>query len=378
MDFSSIIGQEDIKQRLISGVDSGKVVHAIMLCGPEGNGAMAIALAYARYLLCKSETKSGGKPCGQCPSCAMTEKLQHPDLHFAFPIYKLFGTSKPTYCDDFIKDWREMLLKSPHFGYREWTEACDAQNHQLQIYADESDSINRKLSLKSSQGGYKVVIVWLTEKMNEQCSNKLLKLLEEPPQNTVFILISEEPDKIIQTIRSRAQMISVPRLPIETVEQMLKEQHGILPAEAKRIARYTTGNMVAAQRAIRDNSEAEQHLELFISLMRLSYMRKVKEMKLWSEKVASLGRERQKGFLTYCQRMIRENFIYNFHTPDINYMSEGEADFAVKFAPFINERNVMGIMEELSLAQAHIEQNANPKMVLFDFSLKMIVLIKNR
>lgn len=378
MDFNDITGQEDLKQRLINEADSGKVAHAIMLCGPEGNGAMPLALAYARYLLCKDEGKSGGNVCGRCPSCAMTDKLQHPDLHFAFPIYKLYSAPKPTYCDDFLKEWREMLLQSPHFGYEEWANACDAQNHQLMIYADESDNLNRKLGLKSSQGGYKVAIVWLPEKMNEACANKLLKLLEEPPHKTVFILISEEPDKVIQTIRSRTQMISVPRLPIDSVEQILTSKYSILPAEAKRIARQTSGNMVAAQRTIRDNSEAELYFELFVGLMRLSYMRKVKEMKQWSDKVASLGRERQKSLLAYCQRMIRENFIYNFRTPDLNYMSESEADFAVKFAPFINERNVIGIMEELSLCQRHIEQNVNPKIVFFDFALKMIVLIKNR
>ena len=378
MDFNSVIGHEEIKRRLISEADKGKVAHAIMLCGPEGNGAMAIALAYARYLLCKSEDKHDGNVCGKCSSCAMTDKLQHPDLHFAFPIYKLYSAPKPTYCDDFLKEWRGMLLQSPHFGYEEWATECDAQNHQLMIYADESDNLNRKLGLKSSQGGYKVVIVWLPEKMHEACSNKLLKLLEEPPHKTVFLLVSEDPDRVIQTIRSRTQMISVPRLPIEAVEQILTEQNGILPAEAKRIARHTAGNMVAAQRTIRDNSEAELFFELFVSLMRLSYMRKVKEMKQWSDKVSGLGRERQKNFLAYCQRMIRENFIYNFHSPELNYMNESEADFAVKFAPFINERNVIGIMEELALAQRHIEQNVNPKMVFFDFSLKMIVLIKNR
>lgn len=271
-----------------------------------------------------------------------------------------------------------MILQSAYFGYEEWASACDAQNHQLLIYADESDNMNRKLSIKSSQGGYKVMVVWLPEKMNEACANKLLKLLEEPPQMTVFILVSEQPDKVIQTIRSRTQMINVPRLSVEDVEQTLVSAYGVLPAEAKRIARASAGNMVVAQRTIRDNSEAELYFELFVSLMRLSYMRKVKEMKQWSDKVAAMGRERQKSFLGYCQRMVRENFIYNFRQSELNYMSEAESDFAVKFAPFINERNVMGIVEELTVAQRHIEQNVNPKMVFFDFSLKMIVLIKNR
>lgn len=378
MDFNDIIGQDTVKRQLAKDADSGRVAHALMLCGAEGCGSMPLALAYARYLLCKSEDKHDGQPCGRCPSCLMTAKFQHPDLHFAFPIYKLHGGEKPTLCDEFLKQWREMILQSAYFGYEEWASACDAQNHQLLIYADESDNMNRKLSIKSSQGGYKVMVVWLPEKMNEACANKLLKLLEEPPQMTVFILVSEQPDKVIQTIRSRTQMINVPRLSVEDVEQTLVSVYGVLPAEAKRIARASAGNMVAAQRTIRDNSEAELYFELFVSLMRLSYMRKVKEMKQWSDKVAAMGRERQKSFLGYCQRMVRENFIYNFRQSELNYMSEAESDFAVKFAPFINERNVMGIVEELTVAQRHIEQNVNPKMVFFDFSLKMIVLIKNR
>ncbi len=378
MFFSDIIGQEGVKQRLIDETREGRVAHALMLCGPEGCGALPMAIAFAQYLLCQDH-KEDGNACGHCRSCLMMEKLQHPDLHFAFPIYKKFPSGKPTYCDDFLREWRNLIGQSPYFGMTEWMSACGAENQQLVIYADESDAIAKKLSLKASQGGYKVMIIWLPEKMHEACANKLLKLLEEPPAQTVFILVSEYPDLVLQTIRSRAQMIEVPRLFVEEVENVLVEKMSILPAEAARIARSSGGNMAAALRNVTDDSEAQLYFDLFVSLMRLSYMRRVKEMKQWSEKIAGLGRERQKNFLIYCQRMIRENFIYNFHRPSqLNYMSEREADFAVKFAPFINENNVIGIMEELSLAQRDIEQNANAKIVFFDLSLKLIVLIKNR
>lgn len=378
MFFNDVIGQENVKQRLINETKEGKVPHALMLCGPEGCGAMLIAIAYAQYLLCQGE-REAGNACGQCRSCLMMNKLQHPDLHFAFPIYKKFSSGKPTYCDDFLREWRGMAGQSPYFGMAEWMNASGAENQQLVIYADESDAIAKKLSLKSSQGGYKVMIIWLPEKMHEACANKLLKLLEEPPAQTVFILVSEHPDLVLQTIRSRTQMIEVPRLSAAEIEQTLTEKMNILPAEAARIARSAGGNMAAALRNVTDDSESQLYFDLFVSLMRLSYMRKVKEMKQWSEKVAGLGRERQKSFLIYCQRMIRENFIYNFRRQSqLNYMNEREADFAVKFAPFINENNVIGIMEELSLAQRDIEQNTNAKIVFFDFSLKMIVLIKNR
>lgn len=329
MTFDQIIGQEAAKQRLLTELEQGKVPHALMLTGPEGCGALPLAIAFAQKLL-------GGN--------VMAEGLRHPDLHFAFPIYKKYGSAKPTYCDDFASEWRELCLSQPYFGMDEWMAACGAENQQLVIYGDESDAITRKLSMKSSQGGYKVVVIWLAEKMNDTCANKLLKLLEEPPAQTVFLLVSEQPGKVLQTIRSRTQIIELPPLQQRTI------QHADTPL----------------------------FFDLFVLLMRLSYARKVKEMKQWADRMATLGRERQKHFLLYAQQMLRENFIYNFHRPtELNSMTDEEAQFAVKFAPFINEHNVLGIMEELGLAGRDIEANANAKIVFFDFALKMIVLIKN-
>ena len=361
MDFNDIIGQDDVKQRLLHEIETDRLPHALLLSGPEGNGAYSLALAIADRL-------------SQAP--AMTSRLQHPDMHFSFPVFK--KDSKPTPCDTFVRQWRDMVLRSPYFGYNEWMEAIGADNQQLTIYVEESEALIRKLSLKANQGGYKVVIIWLPEKMNAECANKLLKLLEEPPQKTVFIMVSEHPEQLLTTVRSRCQTVEVPPLTQSDIEQTLVGKYSIDPQLAGGIARTSYGNMCAAIRQITDNSEAEHFLELFKSLMRLSYARKVREMKQWSEEVAGMGRERQKRFLSYCQRMIRENFIYNFHNPDLNYMSSDEAEFAVRFAPFINERNVIGIMDELQLCYRDIAQNGNAKIVFFDFALKMIVLIKNR
>ena len=401
MQFTDIIGQESVKRRLIDDVQQGRVPHALMLCGKEGSGALPLAVAMAQYLLCTGKDPQSAQadmfgsasmfadetpaapsepldhPCGHCPSCLMAEKLQHPDLHFIFPIYKR-QSGKASLCEDFGQEWRELLLSQPYMGYAEWMQASGATNQQLMIYESESDAIASKLALKSSQGGYKVCIVWLPEKMNAVCANKMLKLLEEPPSETVFLMVSEQPDLLLQTIRSRTQIIEVPALPQSDIEQTLVARYGILPAEAHRIAHTADGSMTAALRAITDQDDNEEYFDLFVSLMRLSYMRRVKEMKQWSEQVASLGRERQKSMLRYCQHMVRENFIYNFHRDSLNYMSSAESDFAVRFAPFINERNVIGIMDELQLAQRDIEQNASAKIVFFDFALKMIVLIKNR
>lgn len=362
MTFNEVIGQEEVKQRLLHEVETGRLPHAMLLAGPEGNGGFTLAWALASRLLNNSPLAS---------------KLQHPDLYFSYPIYKK-ESNKPAPCELFAKQWRELVMQHPYFGYSEWMNAIGAENQQLTIYVDESNALLRKFSLKANQGGYKVSIIWLPEKMNMECANKLLKLLEEPPSASVFILVSEHPELLLTTIRSRCQLIDVPKINDQDIEQALISQRGIDPTMAHNIARTSYGNMAVALRQIVDNSEQEHFLELFKSLMRLSYMRKVREMKLWSEEVAALGRERQKRFLDYCQRMIRENFIYNFGNPDLNYMNSSEADFAVNFAPFVNENNVIGIMDELQLCYRDIIQNANAKIVFFDFALKMIVLIKNR
>lgn len=374
MFFKDVIGQEETKLRLIAGVKEGRIPHAQLICGPEGIGKLPLAIAYARYICC--EDRNGDDACGRCPSCVKFNKLVHPDLHFVFPVIKK-KAGKDTVCDDFISTWRNFVLQSPYFNLNHWLKEMGAENQQAQIYVKESDEILRKLSLKSSQGGYKIMIIWLPEKMNVECSNKLLKLLEEPPAMTLFLLVSEEPDVLLQTIQSRAQRINVHGIAEKDISGVLQSKYGLQPQDADDIAHRSEGNFLKALETIHLSEENKLFFDLFVNLMRLSYQRKIREMKQWSETVAAMGRERQKNFLAYCQRMIRENFVYNFHRNELVYMSAEEQNFSTRFAPFVNERNVMGIMDELSEAQKHIEQNVNAKMVFFDFSLKMIVLLIN-
>lgn len=372
MFFKDVIGQTEAKQRLITEVKEGRIPHAQLICGPEGTGKLPLAIAYARYICC--ENRGDHDACGVCPSCVKFNKLAHPDLHFVFPVIKK-KAGKDTVCDDFISDWRNFVLGSPYFNLNHWLKEMGAENQQAQIYVKESDEIVRKLSLKSSQGGHKVMIIWLPEKMNVECSNKLLKLLEEPPALTVFLLVSEEPENILQTILSRTQRFNIHGIGETELAQILQTKYGLQPQDADDIAHRSEGNFLKALETIHLSEENRLFFELFVSLMRLSYQRKIREMKQWSDSVAMMGRERQKNFLGYCQRMIRENFMYNFRQRDLVYMSNEEQGFSSRFAPFVNERNVMGIMDELSEAQQHIEQNVNARMVFFDFSLKMIVLL---
>ena len=371
MFFKDVIGQEEAKQRLIREAKEGKIAHARLFCGPEGIGKLPLAIAYARYLSCNNPGEKDA--CGICPSCVKFNKLAHPDLHFVFPVIK--KKSKDTVSDDFITEWRELLSQTPYFNLNIWLEEMGAENQQAQIYVKESDEIIRKLSLKSSQGGYKILIIWLPEKMNVECSNKLLKLLEEPPSQTIFLLVSEEPDMLLTTIQSRTQRFALYGIEEKYITERLQNQYGLQEKDAISIGHRSEGNFLKALECIHLSEENKLFFDLFVSLMRLSYQRKIREMKQWSETLAAMGREKQKHFLSYCQRLVRENFISNFQDPSLNFMNEEEQNFSKRFAPYINEKNVMGIMDELSEAQRHIEQNVNARMVFFDFSLKMIVLL---
>lgn len=369
--FKDIIGQEEAKERLIREAKEGKIAHARLFCGNEGVGKLPLAIAYAQYLSCEHPTDNDS--CGVCPNCVKYNKLIHPDLHFVFPVIK--KKNKDTISDDYLQEWREILNSSPYFNLNMWLKEMGAENQQAQIYVKESDEIIRKLNLKSSQGGYKVMIMWLPEKMNVECSNKLLKLLEEPPTQTIFILISEEPDMLLPTIQSRVQRFNIHAIDKEKIAETLCLNYGLEPNDAKNIAHRCQGNFLKALETIHLNEDNQFYFEEFVSLMRLAYQRKIREIKQWSDNIAAIGRERQKNFLAYIQRMLRESFIYNFHNPDISFLSDEEQKFSSRFSPFINEGNVISIMEELSIAEQHIGQNVNAKMVFFDLALKMIVLL---
>lgn len=368
--FSQVIGQEDIKKRLLDEAQHGRMPHALLFCGPSGSGKLALAVSYAQYLLCRQP--NGHDACGQCPACKESTHFVHPDLHFVFPIIR-YKTAEGSVCDVYIDAWRKRLQKGLYFDLNDWMADMKADNQQPMIYAAESTQIQRKLSLKSTLGGRKVMIIWMPEKMNAECANKLLKLIEEPPAHTFFLLVSDEQERILPTILSRTQRIEVKGIDRESMMEALAPSYG--KEQAEQAVRSAHGNYTAALKTLQAGEDTTLFFDLFVMLMRLSYMRRIKDMRKWSEHVAGMGRERQKNFLTYCQRLIRENFIYNFRQPELNYMTTEENEFAKNFARFVNERNVIKIMDELSDAQRDIEQNVNPKMVFFDFALKMIVML---
>lgn len=377
MYFRDVIGQQEVIERLVKDAQAGTVPHALLFCGPEGTGKLQTAIAFSRYLLCRDKGTASDS-CGQCPSCVKMDKLIHPDLHFVYPVInKSKNSERSTVSDEEITAWRQTVLERQYFSFEEWLSALDAENKQASIFVTESESILSKLSLKSVEGGYKIMIIWHAEKMNQQCANSLLKLLEEPPAGTIFILTTDAPELMLETILSRTQRIDFRRIPEQDIADRLQGPGYSLDSQtAARIAHLSGGSWLKAISTLRINTESEEFMEYFMQLMRLAYARKLKDLKIWSDRIAGGGREWQKRFLAYCQRMIRENFINNFHIPELNYMTEKEAQFSRNFSPFVNENNIIGLMETLSEAQRDIEQNVNSKMVFFDLSMKVIMLIK--
>lgn len=373
MYFKDIIGQEEVKERLRQSARTGMVPHAQLFTEQGGTGAFPLALAYARYLNCTQRTETDA--CGHCPSCRKYDALAHPDLHFVFPIVTRKEKKKET-CDDYLTEWREFLKDRPYFNIDDWLDYIEAGNSQAIIYSKESDEIIHKLSLRIYEAEYRVLMVWLPEKLHPTCANKLLKIIEEPPMRTVILLVSEAPDLILGTIQSRTQRIPIRPIATEDITQALIFRFQLSTEDAKHVAHLACGNFLQAMKAISLNEENQFFLEQFKTMMRHSWARNVRGMKDMADTLASIGRERQKNFLAYCQHMIRENFVYHIQIPELTYMSTDEANFSTKFAPFINERNVAELMEELAKAERHITQNVNAKMVFFDLALRITVLIK--
>lgn len=375
MQFSDVIGQPEAKKQIQRMLAEQRVPHALLFAGPEGCGKLPMALALAQRLLCQTPTPEGNA-CGECKNCRMASKLVHPDLHFTFPIIKPAGTSASGAVSDlFIDEWRELIKEKPYFTKQEWLKRMGVENQQAIIAVAEANNIIGKLLNVSSQGGKRVIIMWLAEQMNTEAANKLLKILEEPPHDTHFILTATHTEKMLDTILSRTQRIDFGPIAPADIQTALQQQCGLQPDDAHFIARAAKGSFTQALDQVSMNADTAQFFDMFVLLMRLCYMRKIKDLHEWSEQVSQWGREKQKAFLEYAQRLVRENFIYNFRLPDLNYMNREETNFSVNFALFINERNVIGISNEIAEAQRDIEQNINPRMVFFDFTLKMIVLL---
>ena len=380
MQFKDIIGQEELKERLIRTVETGRVSHAQLFTGRAGSGSLAMAVAYFQYLCCRN--RHDGDSCGECPNCQQIAALAHPDLHMVFPVNKQGKKSgEVMLSDEFLPLLRELFVeRHGYFSAEEWYERLDlGKTLKGMISAREADTIIRKLSFKSFEAEYKAVLIWLPETMNEEAANKLLKILEEPWEKTLFLLVSEEPSRLLSTILSRTQEVAVGRIDTEVLARVAEKEGVSDPLQARNMARLADGDLLELKHLVTGESDAQrkENFDLFCQLMRLSYNDKHLELIGWAEEVAQLSREQQRGLLRDAARLLRESFMLHAGLKQISYLWGEELAFCSKFAPFVGITNIEPLMAEIECAQAQIYQNGNPTIVFTHFALAVSKMIKH-
>ena len=382
MQFSKILGQDYIKNHLVKSASSGRIPHAQLFVGPEGSGTLPMAIAYAQYILCNN---TGNENAGGNEACNLKfESISHPDLHFIYPTVTTDSVKTKPKSTDFLKDWREFLSENPYGSLFDWYRILGVQNKQGEIRVEDAQDILKSLALKSYEGGYKIMIIWMADKMNIASSNKLLKLLEEPSDKTLFILISENEEDIIQTIRSRCQVLHFNGLSEKTIADALAEKQNIDPRTASKLAHQAQGNFNKALQLLQEDSEDVVFEKWFVDWVRGAFRAKgnaaaINDLIQWSEQIAGLGRETQKKFLQFCIEMFRQALLLNYQATSLVYMEPKIEKFKLEnFAPFVNGNNINDIFRELSDAMYHIERNGNAKIILTDLSIKLTRLIHKK
>lgn len=382
MKFSDIVGQNHLKNHLVNSVQKGRIPHAQLFIGPEGSGTLAMALAYAQYIICNnkgSENEGGSAACN-----LKFDHLQHPDLHFVYPVATTDSIKSNATSDDFMGTWIDFLKETPYGSVNDWYEAIGIQKKQGNISVHEAASILKKLILKPFEGGYKVMIIWMAEKMNTEAANKLLKLLEEPTDKTVFILIAEDEKAILQTILSRCQILHFNALNEQEIVQGLIEKESCDEVDAYSIAKQAQGNYNKALKLRYNITNEYPFDEWFVTWVRAAFRanknaRVVSDLIKWSDEIAAIGREKQKLFLNHCMELFRQALLLNYSTSELVYMEPKVENFKLKnFAPFVNEHNILEIYQEIEDATYHIERNGNAKMIFTDLSIKLTRLIHKK
>ena len=379
--FSNIIGQEFIKKHLTTSADRGRVAHANLFVGSSGSGVLPMAVAYAQYIICGN---ASGENSGGASACNIKfEHLSHPDLHFAYPVATTEDVKKHPVSSHFAREWRSFFDENPYANLYEWHQHIGIEKKQGQIGVDEAQEIVKSLSLKAYEGGFKVMIIWMADKMHNAASNKLLKLIEEPPNKTIFILIAENEDQIIDTIKSRCQVLHFPRLGEAAIEEALVKNKDCNPTFAKKIAHQSHGDYNLALHLLKQDGEEEQFEIWFIAWVRTAFKAKgnkkaIIDLIAWSESIAKMGRETQKSFLNYCVDFFRQALLLNYKADDLVYLEPVTQFKLSKFAPFIHGNNILEIVKELQDASYHIERNGNAKIILTDLSIKLTRLLHKK
>lgn len=380
--FSKILGQDHIKNHLTTSASSARIPHAQLFIGPEGSGTLPMAIAYAQYILCSntgSDNANGNDTCN-----LKFRNLSHPDLHFVFPVASNSEVKSHPVSANFLKHWREFVEQTPYGSLFDWYKKLDIQNKQGQIGVDEALEIVKSLSLKAYEGGHKVMIIWMANKMNTATANKLLKLLEEPPEKTVFILIAESQDDILQTILSRCQVLNFGPVGEKPIIDALVSRENMEPRAAQKIAHQAQGNYNKALHLLHNTHDNKPFEEWFVMWVRAAFRAKgnasaIQDLIAWSEAIAGIGREAQKQFLNFCIDMFRQALLMNYNAKELVFMEPTVDKFKLEnFAPFVNGNNINDIFKELSDALYHIERNGNAKIILTDLSIKLTRLIHKK
>lgn len=377
MQFKNIIGHKEVKTRLINSVKEGRISHAQLFLGAEGSGNLPLAIAYSQYIACESKTENDS--CGSCSSCVKYEKLAHPDLHFVFPVASNKVIKKDPVSAHYLSEWRELILENEgYISYAQLQDKLETENKQLLISKNESAEILKALSLKTYEAEYKTMIIWYPEKFNNASANKLLKIIEEPPAKTLFLLVAHDSEQIINTILSRTQLVKVGRLKKDELQKGLVQKFQVSDSVAENVTKLSDGNFIAAKKLIHHSESEEIYYNLFVTWMRSAFKADVPALIEWSEKIAltSFGREKQKQFLQYGLHLFRESLITNYGDNSLNRLSENETKFLQNFAPYIHGANCIEIIELFNNATYHIERNANPKVLFLDVSLKLTKLLR--
>jgi len=377
MQFKDVIGQDAVKQRLIGSVRENHVSHAQLFLGPAGSGKLPLALAYAQYILCPNRTETDS--CGVCPTCQKMQKLVHPDLHFVVPTATTKKIKSNPESDLFMEEWREYVIQNQ--GYVDtssWYTFLDVENKQGYMSVRDAASLLRKLSMKSYEGEYKIAIIWMAEKMRVDTANKLLKLLEEPPEKTVFLLIAEDQEELLATIKSRTALVKIPAIDINKVQQALVERLGCTPQQAHDAAMISEGNWITACHSMQDSEEHKFFFTTFQQWMRLCFKAAYSELIDFSNNIKSLGREKQKELLEYGLRIVRNSLLFNNNLAEIVMLPNDEKTFNSKFAPFVNPANLAQIAELFEEAMRQIERNGYAPLIFTDVSFKMVGLLKKK
>lgn len=372
MRFSDTPFHNDVKTRLRQMVDTDRMPNALLLEGPAGSGKFMLARALVQYLHCRN--RADGEPCGHCPSCLQHATFNHIDTLFSFPVIKT-KSDRPALSADFISDFTGFMTASPFMDFEQWIVELNSQK-QPRIYVEEGNELSRRLNFTAHGSKYKVVLMWLPERMNEDTANKLLKLIEEPSDDTKFILVSNNPQGILPTIYSRTQRIAVRRYDDSEVAAWLREKKGLSETDAAAVARISEGSLIAAENHTRSSDSRNNDLVFFIELMRLAYQRKIVDLRDWGNRLSVRGRDSLIAFFDYASRMLRENYIYILRIAPLNCMTEEEEAFSRNFSPFVNERNIEDLMKVFDDARNDIASNTNAKIVCFDVALKTILLLK--